>query len=97
MKKATITETKNNLSKLLKEVRNGNSIVILDRGTPIARLDPIAQSEIDNLVSSLVRSGLGSNPQRSLDPNEFLSRRKVRLKPGTSAVQALVSEREEAR
>ncbi|RKX74834.1 MAG: hypothetical protein DRP87_15990 [Spirochaetes bacterium] len=33
MKKANITETKNNFSKILEEVKNGTTILILDRNS----------------------------------------------------------------
>lgn len=38
---ASVTEAKNNLSKLLKKVRNGESMLILDRNIPVARLEPL--------------------------------------------------------
>jgi prevent-host-death family protein len=38
MKKATITEAKNQLSALIDRVRHGEIIVITDRGRPVARL-----------------------------------------------------------
>ena len=38
MKRATITETKNQLSAVLDSVRNGETVLILDRGRPIARM-----------------------------------------------------------
>src|SRR5215510_11202958 len=38
MKKATITEAKNQLSALIDRVRHGETIVITDRGRPVARL-----------------------------------------------------------
>ena len=42
MKTATITEAKNRLSALIDRVRSGESILILDRGVPVARLEPVA-------------------------------------------------------
>jgi prevent-host-death family protein len=38
MKTATITEAKNQLSALIDQVRHGETIVITDRGRPVARL-----------------------------------------------------------
>jgi antitoxin (DNA-binding transcriptional repressor) of toxin-antitoxin stability system len=40
MKTATITYTKNKLSALLALVRNGETIIVMDRGRPVARLEP---------------------------------------------------------
>ena len=41
MKMATISETKNSLSALLHRVRHGETIVVTDRGRPVARLEPV--------------------------------------------------------
>ena len=40
MKKATTTEAKNNLSALIDGLKNG-SPVLIDRGRPVARLEPV--------------------------------------------------------
>ena len=42
VKKASVSEAKNRLSALLDRVRHGHTIVIEDRGVPVARLEPIA-------------------------------------------------------
>ena len=44
MKTATITEAKNGLSAHIDRVRAGESVLLLDRGVPIARIEPIAAS-----------------------------------------------------
>ena len=72
MQTASITEAKNNLSKLLKKVRHGQSILILDRNVPVARLEPLA-------------SGSPESDEARL------------LELGSSVVQVLLDEREEAR
>ena len=41
MKKASITEAKNNLSALIDRVKGGSSVLIVDRGRPVARLEPV--------------------------------------------------------
>ena len=43
MRKAGIREARQNLSALIDEVREGQSIVITDRGKPVARLVPVQQ------------------------------------------------------
>lgn len=43
MKKARIAELKNNLSRYLEHVRGGESVLILDRNTPVARIVPLQQ------------------------------------------------------
>jgi prevent-host-death family protein len=42
VKRASITEAKNRLSALLDRVRHGETIIIEDRGVPVARLVPLA-------------------------------------------------------
>ena len=42
MKTASITEAKNQLSALIDQVRNGDTIVITDRGRPVAQLASLA-------------------------------------------------------
>ena len=40
MKRVRIAELKNRLSGYLRDVRRGESVLVLDRETPIARIDP---------------------------------------------------------
>src|SRR5688500_6315160 len=47
MKKASLTDTKNNLSALIDEVREGETVLILDRGRPVARLEPVVGDSPD--------------------------------------------------
>ena len=44
MIRATISEVKNGLSAHLRRVRSGESVLILDRGTPIARIVPVGRA-----------------------------------------------------
>ena len=99
MKKASITEAKNHLSRLLEEVKSGTTILILDRNKPVARLEPVAADEAtnDDRVASLVAQGLATAPRHRVAVDSFLSRKMIRLRPGTSAVQALLEERAQGR
>ncbi|MCC6764729.1 MAG: type II toxin-antitoxin system prevent-host-death family antitoxin [Deltaproteobacteria bacterium] len=47
MKKANVSELKTHLSAYLAEVRQGRSVVVCDRRTPIARLVPYEADESD--------------------------------------------------
>lgn len=61
MKVATISETKNQLSALLDFVREGETILILDRKKPIARIVPAGNEEgadEESRLWQLERSGL---------------------------------------
>ena len=44
MKLVSITEAKNGLSSVLEQVRAGETVLITDRGVPIARIGPVAMS-----------------------------------------------------
>lgn len=99
MKRATLTETKNNLSALVDQVRHGETILILDRGRPVAKLESIVvgESAEEGRLARLERTGvihrgvgeppedvLGSMPPR---PSE----------EGASALKALLDERSSGR
>lgn len=97
MRTATITEAKNGLSALLDQVRGGESIVIVDRGLPIARLEPIvAQRDQHGRLRRLERAGLlrvGTEPP----PIDLLRGPPPGLPPTVSAVEALIHERRTSR
>lgn len=99
MKKASITEAKNHLSQLLEEVKAGETILILERHKPVARLGPVAADETtnDERVARLEAQGLATSPHHRLDVKSFLSRKMVRLPAGASALRLLLSEREDSR
>ena len=46
MKKASITEAKNNLSALIDSVKGGSPVLIVDRGRPVARLERCADGTL---------------------------------------------------
>ena len=59
MKVASVSEAKNRLSALLDLVRSGETVVIVDRGTPVARLESLAEAEgVEPRLARLERSGL---------------------------------------
>jgi len=43
MKKAGIAEPKNNLSRYINYVKGGETVLVLDRKVPVARITPVAQ------------------------------------------------------
>lgn len=69
MKKANIAYTRDNLSKLIAYVREGNSILITDRQQPVARLEPISDGYAapEHPASNLIRRGLVRPPQKRRD------------------------------
>ena len=47
VKKASVSETKNQLSAILRQVREGETFLIVDHGKPVARIEPIAKQSED--------------------------------------------------
>ncbi len=94
MKRASLTETKNRLSALIDEVREGETILILDRGRPVARIESVAGggSKTPGRLDRLERKGLITRAT-GRRPKELLARRPPRPEGGASAVEALLEER----
>lgn len=97
MKRATITQTKNNLSRLLDEVRQGNTVLIVDRQTPIALLEPYRPEAVGagDQLQRLSRQGIVRPPARKL--GALLDEAAPALPKGVSAAAAVASEREGGR
>ena len=95
MEKVTISQLKNQLSAYLKKVRAGESVLILDRNRPVARLESVEQrGPIDDRLAGLESEGLLRRatqpfPQKLLDesPPEV----------GESVLDALIEERRTSR
>ena len=99
MKKASITEAKNHLSALIDGLKGGSSVLIVDRGRPVARLEPVtmgSESEHDGRLSRLIREGI-VRPGRAPLPQALFADSPPRAKRGASAVRALIEERRENR
>jgi prevent-host-death family protein len=98
MKRASITEAKNNLSALIDRVKAGSSVLIVDRGRPVARLEPVNQveSDDDHRLARLTRDGV-VRPGRTPLSKTIVSGRPARSRKGVSAVGALVDERRTGR
>ena len=104
MIRATISEVKNGLSAYLPRVRSGESVLILDRGTPIARIVPVGRAlehathadadvDADARIERLVRAGVLSR-QSFASPLEVLGQP---FRPGAGILEALLEERSEER
>jgi antitoxin (DNA-binding transcriptional repressor) of toxin-antitoxin stability system len=99
MKKASVTEAKNNLSALIDGLKGGSPVLILDRGRPVARLEPVTSgldAKHDGRLSRLVRSGI-VRPRRTAPPQTLFSDQPPRAKAGASALTALLEERRQGR
>ncbi len=91
---ATITETKNRLSALLDRVKAGESVLIVDRGIPVARLESVisAASDPDGRIARLERAG-AINVARQPPAAELLASPPPSPRRETGAVEALIAER----
>ena len=98
MKKTSITEAKNNLSALIDGLKGGSPVLIVDRGRPVARLEPVttgAEAGDDGRLARLVRNGI-VRPRRAA-PAQALFTEQPPANRGPSVVQALLEERREGR
>lgn len=98
MKTASVSETKNNLSAILRQVREGESYLIVDRGKPVARLDPVTAEEkgadqrrADLEQRGILRRGRGRVRKEIIDTPPPTLPKKV------SALALLLAERESGR
>jgi len=94
METATITEAKNGLSALIDRVKAGESVVITDRGIPVAVLEPVPERvDMDERIESLVRRG---HARRGAGKIDLEALRNGRPTPtgGGDIVKILLDERE---
>jgi prevent-host-death family protein len=96
MKSATISETKNNLSQLLARVKRGETVLILERDRPIARIVPVdaEQTSDDERLSELERRGVLRRAE--VPPMKKLPA-PIKLPRGVSLLETLLDDREQAR
>lgn len=98
MKSVKIGDLKNKLSGYLREVRQGEEIVVHDRDLPVAKIIPYVPDSIEEQHRILIATGQ-INPGKSTESHEefvrrFLARPRPKV-PGRVAIQALLDEREE--
>ncbi len=97
MRVASVSEAKNKLSSLLDQVKGGETIVIAERGKPVARLIPVPPSDGDARLVRLEREGLirrgGGDARKVVD----IASPVPRSGGGTAAVDAIVDERRHGR
>ena len=93
MKSATITEVKNQLSAIIDRVKAGETVLVTDRGQPVATIEPVrADADDATRLVRLERSGIvrpASKPPPEL-PTDL-------PKASASAVEALIDERRSGR
>ena len=97
MKTTTITQAKNGLSALIDLVRAGESVVITDRGRPVARIEPVTSAaDQPGRLLRLERSG-AVRIGHAAPPVALIAQPGPGLALGKSAVDALLDERRAGR
>lgn len=96
MKVANIAAAKNQLSKLLRCVQQGESVLITDRRQPVAQLVPVDQP--DKVMAGLVSQGrLMPRKGPPLDPRKLFALPGPKLPEQASLSRAVAEERRESR
>ncbi len=95
MLRVPVSELKNRLSAYLRRVRAGETVVVMDRDRPIARIEKISGAEpTDARLDRLEAAGTVRRAARVLPPG-FLSEERPQAR--ASVLQALLDERDEGR
>lgn len=95
MEKATISQLKNHLSRYLRKVRAGASILVLDRDEPVARLEAVSAGTVaPGRLERLERAGLVRRPARPPRAPHALP---GPVRARESVLAALLDERREGR
>ena len=92
-------EAKNNLGLLIDSLKGGSPVLIVDRGRPVARLEPVTtdlRANDDGRLGRLVRD-LIVRPARATFPKALLASKPPRPKDGVSGVRALIEDRRAGR
>jgi prevent-host-death family protein len=88
MRRATITEAKNGLSALIDRVKAGETILITERGVPVARLEPTIADDDEGRLARLERAGIVRRGRG--DPRWILDRPPTKTIDGSSVVELLI-------
>ncbi len=100
MKQASITETKNGLSAILEQVKEGETYLITEHGKPVARLEPVRPGENrsaeEATLDGLERRGVVKQGKGRIR-KELLDQPAVKLPRGVSVLEALLEERRSGR
>ena len=84
---STVSETKNHLSELLARVRKGETLIILDRKTPVARVEAVTFNHSHPFLSF---------PAREWDPRRILSLPIGEAEAGSTSLSEAVREERES-
>lgn len=99
MKRTSITDAKNGLSALIDRVRHGESILIEDRGVPVARLESVAgagRGAVEGRAARLQRQGI-LRPALTAAPKRLLATAPPKPSGNATLSDAVIAERREGR
>lgn len=87
-------ELKTRLGTYLRLVRAGRTLIVTDRGRPVAELGPLTKAEdrLQSILEEMAAEGRVTLPKGKGKPGRF---RPIRLRKGPSIVQTLSEERED--
>ena len=99
MNKANISYARNHLSRILACVREGESVLIMDRQRPVARLEPVNNITTGKapVRDTLVRRGLVRPARNRLDPRSLAKIPMPSVAGKGDVLNALLTDREEGR
>src|SRR5512137_2594741 len=93
METASISEVKNGLSAIIDRVKGGESIVVTDRGIPVAVIEPVSgRVDVEDRLARLERAGIIKRGKGE-PPIELMRTPGPTPKDGKSVVDALLEER----
>jgi prevent-host-death family protein len=95
MKIANIATAKNHFSRIIEQVKQGETIVITDRNRPVAQIRPLDAGEAP--LEALHASGLLSPPQTTLNVAAFIAAARPLMPASSSLRDAILEEREGGR
>lgn len=94
MIQTNVSEAKKHFSELIERVARGESVIVCERGKPVARIEPIGIAEFggdEAVVAELAARGLLQQPREpGADP---LPEPPIELDAGVSVLDALLEER----
>jgi len=94
MERVTIGKLRNQFSAYLRKVRAGETVIVCDRDTPVARLTPISETDDEQALAQLAAKGVLRPPAEPWRPDRLACDPPESQK---SIVQTLLEEREEGR
>ena len=99
MNRANISYTRNHLSEMIARVREGESILIVDRQHPVARLEPVLRADDPNTrwQEDLARRGLIRSARSRIDPRALQSMPRATPEEQGDILDALRADREDGR